>query len=254
MDSRFLPVISMNEIIRRKVMVRIQENRAKVEKWTGAICPNVFKKLKLNIERSGSCYVLWNGQDGFEVKEKDKMKWTVNLEQRTCTCRYWQLSGLPCCHAISAIYTSSKSLDDFIDPCYSITEYMKTYQFCLQPVEGQQTWPISDMPRPHPPAYVKMPGRKKTKRTREVSEKPTGTKLTKVGIKMACRLCRKTTHNIRRCPYNKQAANKKNAYIKRDANKKRKQSEAGTSAPGPNVTTCLFFTFFLNLPYLLVYS
>jgi hypothetical protein len=96
MDSRFLPVISMNEIIRCKVMVRIQENRSKVQKWQGTICPNVFKKLKLNIERSGKCYVLWNGQDGFEVKEKDKMKFTINLAQRTCSCRYWQLSGLPC--------------------------------------------------------------------------------------------------------------------------------------------------------------
>ena len=209
MDSRFLPVISMNEIIRCKVMVRIQENRTKAEKWQGTICPNIFKKLKLNIERSGKCYVLWNGQDGFEVKEKDKMKFTVNLAQRTCSCRYWQLSGLPCCHAINAIYKSSKKLDDFIDPCYSITEYLKTYQFCLQPVEGQESWPVSKMPRPYPPAYVKMPGRKKTKRTREVGEKPAGTKISKVGVKMACSLCKKTTHNIRKCPYNKQAGKRK---------------------------------------------
>ena len=77
-DSRFLPVISMNETIRTKVMVRIQQNRAKAEKWTGTICPNVFKKLKLNIDRSAGCYVLWNGENGFEVKEKNEMKWTVN--------------------------------------------------------------------------------------------------------------------------------------------------------------------------------
>ena len=32
MDSRFLPVISMNETIRAKVMVRIQQSRAKAEK------------------------------------------------------------------------------------------------------------------------------------------------------------------------------------------------------------------------------
>ena len=135
--------------------------------------------------------MLWNGENGFEVKEKDKMKWTVNLDKRTCSCRYWQLSGLSCAHAISAIYTSSKSLDDYIDPCYSISQYMKTYQFCLQPVEGEHSWPVSDMPRPDPPAYVKMPGRKKTKRTREVGEKPTCTKMSRVGIKMKCSLCQK---------------------------------------------------------------
>ena len=253
MDSRFLPVISMNEIIRCKVMVRIQENRTKAEKWQATICPNIFKKL--NIERSGKCYVLWNGQDGFEVKEKDKMRFTVNLAQRTCSCRYWQLSGLPCCHAISAIYKSSKKLDDFIDPCYSITEYLKTYQFCLQPVEGQESWPVSKMPRPYPPAYVKMPGRKKTKRTREVGEKPAGTKISKVGVKMACSLCKKTTHNIRKCPYNKQAGKRKNAHIKRDAKRQRKQNEAATSTPGPSVsqfrctsTSGHIFSFVCSIP------
>ncbi|XP_062203516.1 uncharacterized protein LOC133905770 [Phragmites australis] len=79
MDSRFLPVISMHESIRCKVMVRIQENRSKAHKWLGTICPNMFKKLKLNIERSAKCSVLWNGQDGFEVKEKEMRRYTVNL-------------------------------------------------------------------------------------------------------------------------------------------------------------------------------
>ena len=247
MDSRFLPIISMNETIRAKVMVRIQQNRAKAEKWTGTICPNVFKKLKLNIDRSAGCYVLWNGENGFEVKEKDKMKWTVNLDKRTCSCRYWQLSGLPCAHAINAIYTSSKSLDEYIDPCYSISQYMKTYQFCLQPVEGEHSWPVSDMPRPDPPAYVKMPGRKKTKRIKEVGEKPTGTKMSRVGIKMKCSLCQKTTHNIRKCPYNKQAGKKKNTHIKRDANRKRKQSEASISNPLPSVSaSCHIFVSSCN--------
>jgi hypothetical protein len=143
-------------------MVRIQENIAKVEKWHGTICPNIFKKLKLNIVRSGNCYVLWNGEDGFEVTGNNKWRHTVNLDLRTCSCRYWQLSGLPCCHAISAICKASKALDDFIAPCFTISEYVKIYQHCLQLVEGQQNWPILDMPRPLPPPYVKMPGRPKT--------------------------------------------------------------------------------------------
>ena len=80
----------------------------------------------MNIEMSGKCIVLWNG-DGFEVKEREDMKYIVNLQKRECTCRYWQLSGLPCCHAISSIYKSSEKLDDYIAPCFTKTVYMKTY-------------------------------------------------------------------------------------------------------------------------------
>jgi hypothetical protein len=187
-DARFFPVISMHEAIRRKVMVGIQENREKADKWQGAICPNIFKKLKINIVRSGKCYVLWNGEDGFEVQEKEDRRYTVHLEQKTCTCRYWQLSGLPCCHAISAIYKVSRQLDEFIAPCFSIAEYRKTYQHCLQPVQGRDNWPISDMPRPLSLAYVKIPGRPKTERRREPGEAPKGTHLSRLDVKIKCRL------------------------------------------------------------------
>ncbi|XP_047084215.1 uncharacterized protein LOC124695405 [Lolium rigidum] len=61
------------------------------------------------------------------LEECEKIKYlpsfTVNLERQTCSCRYWDLSGLPCCHAISAIYTVHKDLDDFIAPCYRIDVY-----------------------------------------------------------------------------------------------------------------------------------
>jgi hypothetical protein len=228
MDARFYPVISMNEAIRKKVMVRIQENRTKAERWTGTVCPNIFKKLKVNIERSGRCDVLWNGQDGFEVQEREDRRYIVNLNQRSCTCRYWQLSGLPCCHAISCMYKSSRQLDEFIAPCFSILMFNRTYAHVLQPVEGPGNWPISDMPKPEPPAFVKMPGRPKTQRRREVGEEPKGTKLSRVGIKMRCRLCGKSDHNARRCPKNPEAGNKLNAHIKRQ--KKRKQSTTPAAA------------------------
>ena len=54
-------------------------------------------------------------------------------------------------------------------------------------------------------------------------------KMNRKGTKMKCNLCHKTTHNARRCPLNHKAGEKKNAYIKRDATRKRKASEAGTS-------------------------
>lgn len=90
MEARFYPVISMNEAIRKKVMVRIQENRARAEKWNGTICPNILKKFMMNIERYGKCVVvLWNGDDGFEVQEREGKRYIVNLQKGDSTCRYW---------------------------------------------------------------------------------------------------------------------------------------------------------------------
>jgi hypothetical protein len=111
------------------------------------------------------------------------------------------------------------------------------------------------MPRPLPPPYVKMPGRPKTQRKREPWEQPKGTKLSKVGIKMTCRLCGKSDHNARRCHLNPQAANKNMAHITREKTRKRKEAEAagvGTSAgrnPRQKKNTTKKVTTSTNLSY-----
>lgn len=202
LESRYLPIVSMLEWIRRNMMVRIQECRSKTSKWKGTICPNVFKKLKQNINRSANCNVLWNGKDGFEVTEHGRFKFTVSLENRVCTCRYWQLAGLPCCHAISAIYKSSKQVDDYIANCFSIAVYHKIYDHCLEPLEGDDSWPTADHPRPLAPGFIKMPGRPKVERRREPGEAPKGSKMSKVGTKITCSLCHRQGHNMKSCKNN----------------------------------------------------
>ena len=142
-------------------MVRIQEQKSKAERLNWGICPNIKKKLNAYIKMSGYCHVISNGADKFEVKHWDH-RFTVDLQAMTCSCRYWQLSGLPCCHAISSIYFKTNSLDHYIADCYTVENFRKTYMYCLEPVEGQESWPISDRQKLKAPGYIKMPGRPKT--------------------------------------------------------------------------------------------
>ena len=118
---------------------------------------------------------------------------------RECSCRYWQLAGLPCPHAISSIFFKTNSLDEYIAPCYHVTQFKNTYSHCLNPVEGMQSWPESDMPTLRAPGYVKMPGRPKKERTREPQEQHKARKLSKVGTVIRCRKCKGTGHNRSTC-------------------------------------------------------
>ena len=96
-DIRAHPILSMLEGIRTKVYVRIQQNRAKSAKWNSRICPNIRKKLNMYINLAQYCTAIWNGKDGYEVKDKNR-RYTIDIGARTCSCRYWQLSGIPCHH------------------------------------------------------------------------------------------------------------------------------------------------------------
>ena len=250
-SSRFLPIISMLESIRCKIMVRIQENGTKAEKWAGTICPNIFKKLKMNIRLSTLCQVLWNGKEGYEVKEHERignMRFTVNLEARTCSCRYWQLSGLPCCHAISAIYCAGQEVENFIASCYSISDYKRTYECCLQPVEGEESWEPTDHPKHEAPAYIKPLGRPATERRREEGEAPKapkGNKLTKKGVIMKCGCCGSTTHNRRTCSNNPNSRTYMQAQYAKEAAKQRAAGNSKGASTTVSVTSLLFFLLIL---------
>jgi hypothetical protein len=123
----------MLERIRGNVLVRFQGQREKGAKMSGSICPAIFKKLKVAIKMTQYLEVMWNGKEGFEVRHVKgrQRRYNVNLEQRTCSCGYFQLAGLPCMHAITAIYKCGRKIDEFIDKCYSIETFNKIYEHCL---------------------------------------------------------------------------------------------------------------------------
>ncbi|XP_072147178.1 uncharacterized protein [Setaria viridis] len=194
--ARFFPIITMLEIIRRKVMVRIQSNRSKSLSWNTVICPNILKKINSYISLSGVCHAICNGQDQYEVKHWNN-RFTMDLQKKECSCRYWQLSGLPCPHAISCIFFKTNTLDDYISKCYTVEEFNKIYNYCLIPVEGMQSWPQSDRPPLQAPGYVRMPGEKERKR--ESNEKPKVGKISRVGTVIRCRKCKQIGHNRSIC-------------------------------------------------------
>jgi len=155
-----------------------------------------MKKLNKYINLAQYFTAIWNGKDGYEVKDKD-IRYTVDIGVKTCSCRYWQLSSIHCHHSVTAIYLSSLPLEDYIVDCYSVVDYNKIYDYCMLPMEGMGQWP-TDPRQPQPPAYVKMPWRPREER-REPGESKKATKVSRVGSVITCSKCKKTGHNSRTC-------------------------------------------------------
>lgn len=97
----------------------------------------------------------------FEVFIGPTLGYVVNMKVCTCTCNMWQLSGIPCVHAISAIYYGNGNPYDFVHACYMKKTYRKTYSGYLQPMEGSNMWPESRIQPVFPPSERRMPGRPK---------------------------------------------------------------------------------------------
>ncbi|KAL4296155.1 hypothetical protein GQ457_12G015250 [Hibiscus cannabinus] len=199
-EARAKSIISMLEQIRIMVMSRMTVKRNWAEKWRTNISPRALEKLERNMTTSTQCRLVWNGDGGFEVTHLDNQH-TVDLNKLSCTCREWEISGIPCCHAICAMFHDSKSPEDYASEWYNKEKYMATYKHVLQPVRGEKFWP-KGLPSILPPTVKVQPGRPKNKRTKAKDEpkKMKVGKFTKAGARMRCSKCRTSGHNIQNCP------------------------------------------------------
>ncbi|WOL11106.1 transcription factor interactor and regulator CCHC(Zn) family [Canna indica] len=142
----------------------------------------------------------------FEVQELDR-SYVVNLFTRTCSCRYWDICGIPCKHVISCIIWLKEDPDQYVDNYYKREAYMKTYEFLLEPLTGKDTWPEVGGPFVLPPRVKKMSGRPKKKRRREINEDNSSTSiLSRRGTIITCHMCHQVGHNRRCCPRRAQAS------------------------------------------------
>ncbi|CAH9088360.1 unnamed protein product, partial [Cuscuta europaea] len=162
-------IIPMLEDIRVGMMTRIAMKRQHAGRWKGNICPNVKKILNGNIMNSSKWRLVFNGDDGYEVK-RGKYQYKVKLEGQTCSCRLWDLTGIPCSHAICAMFDCGKDPESYVDECYSLAAFKRTYAHTLEPINGETAWPNAGGEKIHPPLPKKMSGRPKKKRIREESE------------------------------------------------------------------------------------
>ncbi|XP_015060247.1 uncharacterized protein LOC107006127 [Solanum pennellii] len=194
-------IVTMLEEIRVKVMSRVSKSRAFAETWTDGISPMAMMVFNTNVTKSMQCNIEWNGDVGFEVLEV-VYKHTVNLGQQKCSCRSWELKGIPCAHDIAAMNHLNVDASQAISSWYRKDTYMKTYSHFIQPVPNMEMWPESRNPMVEPPEAREMSGRTPKNRRREIGEVRKAGKLPRMGTVMTCSLCKGTNHNKRNCPKN----------------------------------------------------
>ncbi|XP_060216806.1 uncharacterized protein LOC132644243 [Lycium barbarum] len=151
------------------------------------------------------CNIEFNGVDGFEIRE-GLYQHIVDISRRQCSCRVWQLKGIPCEHALAAIQFKRYDPLGYIDHCYSKETYMRTYEHVLQPVTNMEMWPVFNHPSVAPPDIKIMPGKPQKARKEEAGEIPKSGKMPRTGMAMTCSNCHNRGHDKRGCPKKDSAA------------------------------------------------
>ncbi|XP_052624469.1 uncharacterized protein LOC128132213 [Lactuca sativa] len=156
------PLITMLEEIRIYIMDRFSFMNDECSKWKGNICPEVIKKMNLFGKNFRLWLVVHSLGNVFEVR-RACASYKVDLDGRVCSCRLWDLSGIPCVHAIAAINYIHQTPDRYISDYFSVNKFKECYSTNISPVNGSNMWPLTGYNKPLPPVGRKMPGRPRTK-------------------------------------------------------------------------------------------
>ncbi|XP_076946518.1 uncharacterized protein LOC143618067 [Bidens hawaiensis] len=110
-ECRDKPIITCLEYIREYIMRKIVKVQKVIQKSQGPLSPNATEKFKHIKTEASKCKVQWNGLHKF---------------QRLCSCRRWELTGIPCKHAVASIWNVAVNgqpvgiEESWVDPVYML--------------------------------------------------------------------------------------------------------------------------------------
>ncbi|KAM3375217.1 hypothetical protein P3S68_013931 [Capsicum galapagoense] len=133
LNARGKPIIKMLEEIRTKIMVRLKELERRGEIEKKKFSPYVMELYTDYNMIAHCCEVKFNGDQGYKVVEGEDTH-VVHLCRKKCTCRTWDLTGIPCPHAIKAYIHEKQKSEDHVNWWYSKEAYMLVYMHKIQPV------------------------------------------------------------------------------------------------------------------------
>ena len=182
------------------------------EQMQGLFCPKIRKKVLKNAEYANMCYALPAGQGIFQVQSKE-FQYTVDIISKHCDCKRWDLTGIPCNHAISCLRHERISPESILSNCYSTDAFKRAYGFNIWPCSDKSTWEKVDGPEVLPPVYEKKVGRPPKSRRKQPFEVQgkNGAKLTKHGVIIHCKHCKAPHHNSGGCRLKKNGISSEDA-------------------------------------------
>ncbi|CAN1786747.1 hypothetical protein LINPERHAP1_LOCUS17354 [Linum perenne] len=111
-------------------------------------------------------------------------------------------------HAIASIYQVSGIHERYVDSCFHVATYIKSYGVHVSPMVGHDSWQQTGRATIKAPHLnideTKKRGRRTTKRKKGPDEANKGRagsgKVSKKGTIIRCSKCKHTGHNKKRCP------------------------------------------------------
>nr|GEU55220.1 hypothetical protein CTI12_AA204890 [Tanacetum cinerariifolium] len=153
--ARGKPLITMLEEIRVYLMQRLYSMHNLAANLGDNITPSIRKEIK-RLKHSRRYWTVYPcGNNVFELRKGDDSS-SVNIDNKTCACKWWDLSGVPCVHSVAAFSFLKNHPILGVSAWYSKKMWQNAYSYFIKPVGGSSMWPQTLEGPPLPPVLRKM--------------------------------------------------------------------------------------------------
>ncbi|XP_017624689.1 uncharacterized protein LOC108468311 [Gossypium arboreum] len=185
LEARGKPILTMIETIRTNIMLLIVKKKEEADKWKGILCLKIEKK---RIE------------DKYQVEYGLGSQHVVDLVENSYSCRNWDLTGIPCMHALAVIHLKEEFPKTYVQTWYTKQTQLQIYSNFVSPVRGPKQWvSLSNMLSILPPPLRRPLGRPTKVRRKEPEEPQIIERLSKRGVEIRCNKCKRVGHNKKSC-------------------------------------------------------
>lgn len=139
LECHELPVVQMMEHIRRQLVTWFEERCNIGMRLHSVLVPSAEKKIAEAIADARCYQVLRANEVEFEIVSTERTN-IVDIRTRVCSCRRWQLYGIPCAHAAAALISCGQNAHLFADRCFTVASYREAYSQTIYPIPDKSQW------------------------------------------------------------------------------------------------------------------
>ncbi|KAK4421824.1 hypothetical protein Salat_2133000 [Sesamum alatum] len=129
----------MLEMLRRQLVCRFQHKLQRIAKCKGLLCPRIQDKVN-HLKIKALDYEAFLAGEGIWEIQGANTSWVVDLNQHKCTCRVWNVTGIPYMHATCAILTEHATIEEYVTGYFHVAKYKQIYEAIIHPIPDPKHW------------------------------------------------------------------------------------------------------------------
>ncbi|KAL5563962.1 hypothetical protein UlMin_033709 [Ulmus minor] len=140
-NARDFPYVALLDVIQEKMSKWWNDRRIIAMAITAPLTPSRESEFRSRFAQSNGRHTLQLNPVTYHVKGGE-LEGVVDIFNKTCTCKEFDIDKLPCVHAIAAAHHAQVSVYSLVSPYYTKEYYVLAYGETIYPVGSQSQWDV----------------------------------------------------------------------------------------------------------------